>query len=153
MAFLLAGDAISGKEGSVYANIGGRVIECAEIVSLSATVTKTKVEFRALGFSGTQHKATGHSGAGTATIYYVTSVWNAMMLEYMRTRRDSYFDIVVTNDDPGSSIGIQRIKLGMCNLDSLEIARIDVNADFLTSTFPFTFSTAELLDSFAPLPL
>lgn len=150
MAFILAKDAISGKEGVVTANIDGSVRELAEIKSLTATITKTKNDFRSLGYRGTQHKTTGWNGTGSVTFYYVTSEWTRQMVDYVKTGKDLYFDIVLTNEDPGSAIGTQRIKLAQCNLDNLDIAKIDVDANWLEATFAFTFSDVDLLDSFVP---
>lgn len=148
MAFLLATDAISGKEGVVIATINGTVRELIELKSISAKIDKSKKEFKALGYRGTQQKATGWSGTGTATYYYVTSEWAKMIIEYAKTGKDLYFDIVVTNEDPGSEIGIQRVKLGQCNIDGVDISKIDVDADWLDGSFNFTFSEIDLLDEF-----
>ena len=150
MGFLQARDAISGKEGTAYATIRGVVRELAEIRSLSATIEKNKAEFRSLGYRGTQHKATGWGGTGTVTFYYVTSEWSKYMVEYTKTGKDLYFDMLLTNEDPGSSIGAQRVKLTGCNIDSSEIVKFDVDTDYLDATFNFTFSDVELLDEFTP---
>ena len=150
--YLLAKDAISGKEGTVTATIAGKVSTLAEVVSLKATIDKTKNEFRALGHRGAQHKATGWTGKGSVTFYYVTSEWTRLMIDYARTGRDLYFDIHLANHDPGSDIGRQRITLRQCNLDNIDVAMIDVNADWLTSSFSFTFSDIDMQEAFAKLP-
>ena len=36
------------------------------------------------------------------TIYYVTSLFRELMLDYIRSGKDTYFDLVVVNDDPNS---------------------------------------------------
>jgi len=148
--YLLAGDAISGKEGQVLATINDKVKICAEIKAITATIAKDKADFKALGFPGrgTQHKAIGWNGTGSVTFYYVTTDWAKMVIDYARTGKDIYFDMVVVNDDPGSSVGAQRIKLGLCNLDGSDIAKLDVDTDFLTGAFNFTFSSVEILTPF-----
>lgn len=148
MGYLLATDAISGKEGSVWATINGKVREVAEIKSLTATINKTKKEFKALGKRGTQSKATGWTGTGSVNFYYVTSEWAKMLIDYAKTGKDTYFDFVVKNEDPSSSIGLQKIKLGQCNMDGADIAKVDVEADFLENSFNFTFSDVDLMDKF-----
>lgn len=150
MTFLLASDVISGIEGTVWATIDGDVVECAEIRNLTATVEKNKTEVRTLGQRGTQHKATGWSGSGSFTFYYVTTRWTKMLINYAKTGKDLYFDIVVKNEDPTSTVGSQKIKLGLCNIDGGDIAKVDVDADLLDTSVNFTFSQVEVLEEFKP---
>ena len=51
------------------------------------------------------------------TVYYVTSLFRQLMLQYMKDGVDTYFDIVVINDDPQSAFGSQSVVLKNCNLD------------------------------------
>jgi len=146
--YLLANDAISGKEGKVIMSMNGRSLNCAEIKSLIAKIDKTKKEFKALGYRGTQHKATGWTGTGTVSFYYVTSVWSSMMINYAKTGIDTYFDMVVINSDPASAAGAQYIQLMRCNLDGVEVAKLDVEADWLDATFNFTFEGIDLTAPF-----
>ena len=53
--YMKAEDAISGKEGTLYAIIDGSVIAVAECKSINAKITKNKTEFKSLGHRGTQH--------------------------------------------------------------------------------------------------
>ena len=83
-AFMKAADAISGSEGTLYANIDGNVVAVAECKTISAKIQKDKQEFKALGYRGKQHKATGWSGTGSMTVYFVTSMWTKMILKYVK---------------------------------------------------------------------
>ena len=103
-AYMKASDAISGKEGSLYATIDGKVIQVAECKSINAKITKNKTEFKALGYRGTQHKATGWSGSGALTIHYASSRWAKMMIDYAKKGIDTYFKLQSINEDPTSSI-------------------------------------------------
>lgn len=149
--YLKANDAISGKEGMAYITLNDRKREVAEIKSLEATIEKNKSEFKALGYRGTQHKAQGWSGSGSVTLYFISSEWVEMMLQYVETGKDVYFDMIVENNDPSSNAGVQRIQLMDCNINSIQIAKLDVDADNLEQDFDFTFSDVKLLDSFKPL--
>lgn len=149
--YMKARDAISGKEGSLYATIDGKVLEVAECKSINAKITKNKVDFKALGYRGTQHKATGWSGSGTLVIHYASSRWIKMMMDYIRTGKDVYFKLQVTNSDPTSQIGKQRITLIDVNLDEAEIAKLDVDSDILDQSMAFTFSDALLNEEFSDL--
>ena len=149
--YLLANDAISGKEGRVISSIGGRTRICAEIKSIVATIDKTKREFKALGHRGTQHKATGWTGTGTVVFYYVTSEWAQMVISYAKTGRDVYFDMLVINEDPSSAANRQEVQLMQCNIDGADVAKLDVEADFLDAQFNFTFSDVDLPTPFDPV--
>ncbi|WP_042195841.1 phage tail tube protein [Paenibacillus camerounensis] len=150
MAFLKASDTLSGQEGRAYAKIGSQVEEMFYVKTLEATVEKQKAEVKTLGRRGVQHKATGWSGSGTMTIFYMTSRFRQMMLEYMKTGVDQYFDIEVTNEDPSSSVGAQRIILKGVNLDSVIMASLDTESDALEEEVSFTFEDVELAQSFSP---
>ena len=82
------------------------------------------------------------------TVYYATSLFRELMIKYMKTGVDTYFDIQVTNEDPTSSIGAQTVLLKDCNLDSVVLASFDVDADVLEEDLDFTFSDADLLEKF-----
>ena len=54
----------------------------------------------------------------------------------------------MVNDDESSSFGRQTVVLKNCNLNSVVLAKLDVNAENLDETVEFTFDGAELLDRF-----
>ena len=147
-SYLLAGDIVSGKEGRATFNINGRIQDGFFIKSLDATVTKNKSEINTLGSRGTQHKSVGYSGSGSMTIYYVTSLFREMTAEYMKTGKDTYFDITIENDDPTSSIGKQTVVLYNCNTDSSIFAKLDTENTELDEDLDFTFEYGEILNSF-----
>ncbi|CAG5091881.1 Putative uncharacterized protein [Thermobacillus xylanilyticus] len=143
------GDAISGKQAYAYIKINGRQEELFYAKSLEATIEKNKVDVPVLGRTNTPQRAAGWSGSGTLTIYYVTSVFRRLMLDYIKTGRDFWFDLYVVNEDPQSSAGKQSVMLKNCNLDSVIIAKFDASSDdMLEEEMPFTFSDVELLDEF-----
>ncbi|WP_046225574.1 phage tail tube protein [Paenibacillus dauci] len=148
MTFLKAKDTISGQEGRAFATINNQVEEMFYIKTLEATVEKQKAEVKTLGRRGVQHKATGWSGSGTMTIFYMTSRFRQMMLDYMKTGVDTYFDIEVTNEDPTSSIGYQTIILRDVNLDSVIMASLDTESDALEEEVSFTFDGVDINQAF-----
>ena len=148
MGFLRSTDAISAKEARAYATIDGRVIDMFYAKNLEGTIDKDKVEFKALGTRATQHRAIGWSGSGSMTIYYVTSEFRKMVLQYVKTGRDVYFDIQCINDDPASTIGKQTTVLKRVNLDGVTMASFDVDGEILEEDIEFTFEDADLLDEF-----
>lgn len=150
MAFLREQDTISGKFAKAYAKIGTQTEELFYAKSLEATIEKNKADVPVLGRTNVGKKATGWSGSGTLTVYYVTSLFRKLMLDYVQTGRDFEFDLVVTNDDPSSGVGRQTAVLRHCNLDKVIAAKFDASAeDALEEELSFTFGGYELLESFA----
>ena len=148
MSYLLAGDTVNGREGTVYATIKGKVYNLLEIKTLEAKVEKQKSDIPVLGFRGIQTKAKGYKGSGSIEAYYVSSLPRKTLIDYMNTGVDTYFTIVVTNEDKTTSLGAQRIQLNNVNIDSAVIAKVDVDADNLTESYDFTFDSAEILQAF-----
>lgn len=148
MSYLLAGDTVNGREGTVYATIKGKVYNLLEIKTLEAKVEKQKSDIPVLGFRGIQTKAKGYKGTGSIEGYYVSSLPRQTLIDYMNTGVDTYFTIVVTNEDKTTSLGAQRIQLNNVNIDSAVIAKVDVDADNLTESYDFTFDSAEILQAF-----
>lgn len=148
MTFFLR-DAISGQEGRAYATIGGRVEDMFYLKKLEATAEKQKTEGKTLGRRGTQSKANGWKGTGNMTIYYVTPLFRRMMIEYIKTGKDMYFDIQVVNDDPSSTVGKQTVVIKNVNLDSVILTKIDVDSELLDEEISFTFDDVDMPDSFS----
>lgn len=146
--FLRAGDTISGQEGKATSVIDGNVQDMFYVKTLEATFEKTKAEVKTLGKRGTQHKGAGWSGAGSMTIYYVTSLFREMALKYAKTGKDTYFNITIVNDDPTSTIGKQTVVLYNCNIDNVVLAKLDTDSDTLDEDIDFTFDDFNILDSF-----
>ena len=148
MSFLKAGDTVSGKEGRAYATINGQVEEMFYIKTLEAKVEKKKTEVNVLGKRATQHKASGWSGSGSMTIYYVTSLFRQLMLNYIKSGKDTYFDVTIVNEDPTSSLGKQTVVLKNVNLDSVIAAKLDTESEILDEDSDFTFDDMDVLDKF-----
>ncbi|MEF9952198.1 MAG: phage tail tube protein [Clostridium sp.] len=146
--FLEFKDTISGQEGVAYAVINGENHELFYAKKIEGKVKKEKKEGKTLGKRGTQNKAIGYTGTGTLVVYYVTPLFTDMILKYMKTGVDTYFDLLVTNDDPNSAAGKQSVVLKNCNLDEGIIALLDVESEALEQDMEFTFDDADKLESF-----
>lgn len=153
MFYLKAGDTISGQEAAasmlIKAPDGSTSVENAFWAkNLEATVQVEKTDVYTLGKRGAQHKPNGWSGSGSMTIYYVTSLFRKMALRYIKTGVPAYFDLTVTNSDPGSSVGTQTVILKNCTLDSVIVAKFDVESEVLDESVEFTFDDVDILDEF-----
>ena len=149
MAFMRESDAISGKHAKAYVTINGQVEELFYARSLEATIEKNKTDVPALGKTNVGQKGTGWTGTGTLNIYYVTSLFRQLMLDYVKTGRDFYFDLQVVNEDPISTAGRQTVVLKNCNLDSVIAAQFDATTDdVLSEDVAFTFDDYDILEQF-----
>lgn len=153
MSYLKAGDVISGQEAAatmlVHNADGTTSVEnMFWAKNLEATAEIQKTEVYTLGKRGAQNKPNGWSGSGNMTIYYVTSLFRRMVVQYIKTGRPVYFDITVTNNDPGSTIGAQTTILKNCSLDSVILAKFDVESEVLDESVDFTFDDVDILDEF-----
>lgn len=149
--FLQANDIVNGRLGKVTIDINGKLVEIMELSNITATVDKSKTEVKVIGKLNTQNKATGWSGTGSATVRFISSRWGKIMEHYAKTGEDAYFTIVITNEDPGSSTGKQRVQLLGVNFDNIDIAHLDIDADVLEQDINFTFSDFNILDEFNEL--
>ena len=153
MSYLKAGDTVSGQEAVatmlVHNQDGSKTVEnMFWAKNLEATAEIKKTEVYTLGKRGAQNKPNGWSGSGSMTIYYVTSLFRNMVLQYIKTGRPVYFDLTVTNDDPGSTVGAQTVVLKNCSLDSVTVAKFDVESEVLDESVSFTYDDIDILDSF-----
>lgn len=148
MSFMKIQDAISGQEAKAFSTINGQREEMFYAKKLKAEAEKTKASLKTLGKRGEQSKATGWKGTGEMTIYYVTSKFRELMLDYIKNGKDAYFDVTVINEDPASSIGKQTTILRNVNLDKVIMAMLDVDAEALEEDISFTYDDVDLLDKF-----
>ena len=154
MSYLKAGDTVSGQEAVAKMSVknadGTTSIEDMFFAKkLEGTCEVNKTAVKTLGKRGEQHKPNGWTGSGSMTIYYVTSLFRKMMIQYIKTGIPVYFDILVTNNDPASSVGAQTTILKNCSIDSVIIAKLDVDSDVLDEDVDFTFDDADILDQFS----
>jgi hypothetical protein len=153
MSYLKAGDTISGQEAVatiiVHNADGNNTVEnMFWAKNLEASVEIEKTEVYTLGKRGAQTKPNGWKGSGNMTIYYVTSLFRRMMINYIKTGVLTYFDLTITNNDPSSTVGAQTTVLKNCCLDSVILAKFDVEADVMDESVDFTFDDVDILDEF-----
>lgn len=151
MAILNAKDTINGTQGTCFAVIDNTRTELMQVKNITATVEKKKTEIPILGITGKQHKAGGWNGAGKMTAYYVSSMFRKMMLDYIKTGKDTYFELMVTNEDPTSGTGTQTVVLKGVNIDTVVFTKLDVEKEALDEEMEFTFNDVDILDTFNEL--
>ena len=151
MAYLRAKDTVNGALGTCFAIIDGKRHELMQVKNVKAMVKKTKTEIPILGLTGKQHKSGGWKGSGTMTVYYVSSLFREVMLEYMKNGVDTYFEMMITNEDPTGSTGRQTILLKDVNIDEMVIGKLNVDEDAMDEEMKFTFGDVDMLECFSKL--
>jgi hypothetical protein len=148
MKTLKASDIPAGSEAVAYIEVDGKIEEFFYAKSIEATAELNKSEVKVMGKRGVQNKATGWTGSGSMTIYYVTTIFRNMLLKYAKEGILPAFKLVITNEDKGTTIGKQTVCLYDCVIDSVNLAKFDVDSDALDEDMDFTFSDFDILDSF-----
>lgn len=150
MAYMSQRAAVVGSMAQCFVTIDGNRYEFGQALSLEAVFDKNKIEIPILGRTVKGNRAVGGKGTGSATFHFNTSVFRKLMIDYMKTGQDFYFDIQVVNEDPTSIVGSQVVILTDCNLDSAVMAKFDTADNYLEDTFNFTFEGAEMPTEFTP---
>lgn len=148
-SFFNVKDAVSGKQAKAFIKIDGRTEELFYAKTLESTIEKTKVDVPTLGRTSTPQRSAGWKGTGTLTIYYISSFFRNLMQDYVKNGTDFWFDLMITNEQPGSAAGKQTVFLRGCNIDSIIAAKFDATADdMLDEEIPFTFEDYDIIESF-----
>lgn len=148
MATLKAWDAINGAAGKCVATIGTDVEDMIYVKNIRAKIEKKKTEIKVLGQTGAKHKANGWKGTGTMTMYYTTTLFRQMINKYIHKGVDTYFELLIQNNDPSSDIGKQTIILKQVNINNIDIAKLDINSTELDEEIDFTFNDIEIRKEF-----
>ncbi len=88
------------------------------------------------------------AGIGTVRFHYNDSAFRRIMAEARARRKDIYFDMLVTNEDPYSNMGRQTILLKGCRINSGAAALFDAESPFLEDFAKFTFKDFEFKEKF-----
>ena len=127
MGYLRAKDTVNGALGTCFAIIDGKRHELMQVKNIQAKVKKTR---------------------GTMTVYYVSSLFRRVMADYMKNGVDTYFELLLTNEDPTGDAGRQTVLLKDVNIEEMLIGKIDVEEAAMEEEMKFTFGGVELLDKF-----
>ncbi len=131
----------------------GNVETMFYVKNIEVNVEKNKEEIPVLGYVGVKHKAAGWKGSGSMTLYYLTSKFRKMMIDYMKTGVDTYFDLLIENEDKSSSTGKQTLKLTGVNIDSIILSKLDIESAVLDEDVDFTFNAADYINTFNDVEL
>lgn len=149
MSFLLGRDTVHGAAGKAFITQNGRVIELFGAKKINAQGEISSNDMKVIGTKKIQNKPGGVKQTGTGTVYYGTSIFAEMLVQYIHTGEMPYFNMQVTNEDRATSVGVQTVALYNCQLTgTIPLAVLDADTDMLTFDFSFTFEDAEILSKF-----
>ena len=144
-------DVIKGSLAECWVTIDGNVYNFAHAINLEATMEKNKTTAPVLGKTGKVNITSTWEGSGSMTMHYNSSIIRELLYRYKETGEETYFEIQVVNEAPGSSVGRQTVILKDCTVDGGILAKFDADADYLDEDMDFTFDDWELPEKFAPL--
>lgn len=148
---MLGKDAVAGSLAECFMTIDGIRYNFMQLINFEASMEKNKVEVPILGKTGKGNKANGWSGTWKGTAHYNQSIMRQMLIKYMETGEDTYFDIQVTNEDPTSAVGRQTVIFNDCNLDGGILAKFDASADYLDEDITGTYESCSMPEMFKNL--
>lgn len=148
MSFLLAKDAINGKQGKAILKLNGENHELFHIKKLTADAEFQKADFKVVGTNKVQKRVTGVSYTGSMTVYYGTPYFQQIAKEYNDNGEMLEFEIMLENDDPTAGVGVQRVALYGCTLDRVPICLLDVDSDALEEEIGFSYRDFKYLEEF-----
>lgn len=141
-------DTITAQEGSAIITIDGANRELFEISSLRAQLDMVVQERRMLGHRMTQHKVTGVTGSGSATLYFMNSEQLKLALNYIKDGTHSNIKLKVKNNDPQSTVGEQEVVLSNVIFNTIPVTALEESDDPVTFDSDFTFDDIKSLSSF-----
>lgn len=144
-------DTIAAKLAECFITIGTRRYNFMQMIDMEAKVDKTKAAVPRLGAIMTGHKSCGMEGTFSGTAHYNQSVMRQALVDYKNTGVDAYFEMQITNDDPGSAAGRQTIIFYDCNTDGGILAKFDADGEYLDEEIEGTFEDFSMPEAFANL--
>lgn len=143
---------ISGRMGTILANINGESKILTEVQDLDIDFDFIKKSYLPLGSVFTRHKSAGCSGKGSFKYFQATSEWAEICAKYANTFRTTYFTLNVTNVDPSTWwLGAQSILFQRCSLDGGRIAGLGADKNFAEGNLTFTYEGLNILTSHTPV--
>ena len=155
MAYLLAKDTVNGAEGSVVITQNGVNTVIAGMRNITTNAEIQSTDMRVVGTRIIQAKSNGSKLTGTGNIYYGSTVFTDMVVQYIQTGVMPQFDIQITNNDPTTTVGSQVMAFYGCTLTgTIPLAILNSEEAMMNYDFNFAYTSMAVLTSFnAPTTL
>lgn len=144
---MLSTDGTIGALGKAYVTIDGERYLWASLINFKSTSSKNKVKLPIMGQMAKGNLTTSVELTGSATFHYNNSLLRRLMIRLEETGEDFYFDIQTTNEHPTK--GRQTVIHKGCNIDSMTMANLDADAEYLEDDFDFTYEKTVMPEEFA----
>lgn len=141
-------DAVNGGQGLVQMEIEGNLETLFHVKNVEAFIEKNKETLPVAGTHWEHSKLKTIKGTGSCTLYYLTSTFVRLAQRLCKEGKDFDFDMIITNEDKGSSVGKQTTVLRNCNMDKILVAKFDTDSAALEEDFDFTFMDMDVLEEF-----
>ncbi|NCU30384.1 phage portal protein [Candidatus Saccharibacteria bacterium] len=141
-------DTVNGGQGLVQMEIEGNLETLFHVKNVEAFIEKNKESLPLAGSHWEHSKLKTIKGTGSCTLYYMTSTFVKLAQRLAKEGKDFDFDMIITNEDKGSSVGKQTTVLRNCNMDKILVAKFDTDSAALEEDFDFDFTDLDLLDEF-----
>lgn len=141
--FLERGDLINGRFGEAVVVIDGNRESMFYLKNITAKIDIDRETIPRLGTPVDLSVGGSTKGTFTATMYAHTKAFREVLTKYMKTRKETSFDIFLTQNDPNFEGGEDRLILNRCYLDGGEIFKLDIENSHLEQEIEGTFEDIE----------
>lgn len=141
-------DTVNGGQGLVQMEIEGNLETLFHVKDVEAFLEKNKESLPVAGTHWEHSKLKSIKGTGSCTMYHMTSTFVKLAQRLAKEGKDFDFDMIITNEDKGSSVGKQTVVLRSCNMDKILVAKFSTDSAALEEEFDFTFMDMDVLDEF-----
>jgi len=131
MIYLKIEDSVNGKQGNAYITIDGQMQDLPGLQKIEGHYTLKERTLNTVGTIKTQSAPAGLEGSGTMTIaYWAIKIFADIVRKYDQTGIMTRFDLLVENDDPGTSLGRRAASFNDCILTGdVPLAALDGTSD------------------------
>ena len=150
-AMMDARDAVYGGLAECFVTIDGRRLNFMSMTSFESKWETTITDVPILGKVGMGHKSAGGKGTWSGTAHYNQSHFRQMADTYQKTGVMPYFEIQVTNEDPGTSVGRQTIIHRGCLCDSFILAKFEAGDEIMDEELSGKFESWDMPEKFREL--
>lgn len=131
--------------------IGEKRVNFMQAIDLTATYKMTTKKVPILGRMTKGVKSVGMELSGKAKFHLNTSMFNKMAYDFLKDGKLHYFDIIVKNEDPNTTVGSQTVILRDCLVEGGTVAKFNADADTLTDEINFSIDRFELVEEYKEL--
>lgn len=147
--YLLAKDTVNGASGKVVITKDGKNYEVAGMRNIRALAGIQSSDMRVIGTKKIQNKPNGATQTITGNAYYGLNFFIDLVLKYVNQGIMDEFDIQITNNDPGTSIGTQIMAYYGCHLTGdIPLSILDNEEAMMNFDFNIAYTRVARLQAF-----